>query len=359
MATPHSDFTPTTPQPAGAPADETALEEMLSRPDEALIADLAALEGDILVLGAGGKMGPTLARMARRALDEAGQSGRRVLAVARFSDPAARASLEAAGVVTVPADLSDRAQIAALPDAANVVFMAGQKFGTTGAPDATWMMNVYVPGLVAERYAAIGARSVVFSTGCVYPNVPVGSGGSREEDDLTPLGDYANSCVGRERLFTFFCKKHGSPALLFRLNYAIDLRYGVLVDVARKVGAGEPIDLTMGHANVLWQGDANRWALRALRHAQAPPRALNITGPETVSIRQVACQFGELLGRAPLLVGEEAETALLSNAGRAHALFGYPSVPLETLIGWVADWQKRGGRLLNKPTHYETRDGKY
>lgn len=345
-----------------APADEQALEERLSRPTDALVADFAELEGDVLVLGAGGKMGPTLARMARRALDAAGRKNQRVLAVARFSDPAARAGLEAAGVETIPADLTDRAGVAALPDAANVVFMAGQKFGTSDAPEFTWLMNAYVPALVAERYAPLPSRLVVFSTGCVYPNVPIASGGSREEDalDAPVLGDYANSCVARERLFTHFAKLHHAPLVLFRLNYAVDLRYGVLVDVARKVFAGEPIDLTMGHANVIWQGDANAIALRSLLHGTGDgPLPLNVTGPEIVSIRALAHRFGERFGRAPVLMGEEADTALLSNASRAHARFGYPTVPLETLIDWVADWQRRGGRLLNKPTHYETRDGKY
>ncbi len=342
-----------------APTDENTLEEALSRPDAGLIADFARLDGDILVLGVGGKMGPTLARMARRALDAAGKQEQRVLAVARFSDPAVKAALEAVGVIPIAADLSDRAQVQSLPDAANVIFMAGQKFGTTGAPDATWMMNTYVPALVAERYAPQRSRIVVFSTGCVYPNVAVASGGSLESDDLTPLGDYANSCVGRERMFEYFSKKHAAPTVLFRLNYAIDLRYGVLVDVAREVASGEPIDLTMGYANVIWQGDANSYALRSLLHAQSPALALNVTGLETLAIRDLAHRFGELLGRAPVLVGEEADTALLSNATRAHALFGAPTVSLPTLLGWVAAWQQSGGRLLNKPTHYETRDGKY
>lgn len=344
------------------PATEEELEERLSRPSAAAVADLAGLPpGDVLVLGAGGKMGPSLARMARRAFDAAGQSDRRVVAVARFSDPDSRAALEAGGVQTLRADLSDRAQVAALPDAGSVVFMAGQKFGTSGAPEVTWMMNTYVPALVAERYAPVGTRIAAFSTGCVYPNTPVGRSGSREGDALEPVGDYANSCVGRERTFAFFCQKYGAPLSLVRLNYAVDLRYGVLVDVARKVRDGEPIDLSMGHANVIWQGDANVYALRSLAHVRtdSPPLALNVTGPETVSIREAALRLGNLLGRAPVFTGEEAPTALLSNAGRAFALLGYPSVPLDTLLEWVAAWLGRGGRLLGKPTHYETRDGRY
>jgi Nucleoside-diphosphate-sugar epimerases len=345
---------------APAPADEAELEDRLSRPTAALVSDFATgLTGDILVLGAGGKMGPSLARMARRALDAAGRRSQRVIAVARFSDPAARALLEASGVETLPADLSDRTQVERLPDTENLVFMAGQKFGTAAAPERTWAMNAYVPAVVAERYAPARPRTVVFSTGCVYPNTPVASGGSREEDPLEPLGEYANSCVARERLFEHFAGAHRAPLLLFRLNYAVDLRYGVPVDIARKVRDGEPIDLTTGHVNVIWQGDANAMALRSLLHAAWPPVALNVTGPETVSVRDLAHRFGDLFGRPPILAGEEADTALLSNAARALALFGPPEVPLETLVRWCAAWQRCGGRLLNKPTRFEARDGRY
>ncbi|MES2460464.1 MAG: NAD(P)-dependent oxidoreductase [Armatimonadota bacterium] len=343
---------------SSAPANEEALEEALSQPTERLCQDFAALEGDILILGAGGKMGPSLSRMARRALDAAGRESQRVIAVARFSDPASRALLERSGIETVPADLSDRAQVAALPDAANVVFMAGQKFGTTEAPENTWMMNTYVPALVAERYAQ-AKRLVAFSTGCVYPNMSVDSGGSREDDATEPLGDYANSCVGRERIFTYFAKNNGTPTVLFRLNYAIDLRYGVLVDIARKVQSGEPVDVTMGYANVIWQGDANAQALQSLLHASVPPLALNVTGAEILSVRSLAESFGRRFGVTPTIVGQEAPTALLSNPERAYNLLGTPTLPLDTLISWVGDWISNGNRLLNKPTHYETRDGKY
>ena len=341
-----------------APADEAALEEALSLPTARLCRDFAALEGDILVLGAGGKMGPSLARMARRALLAAGRGSQRVIAVARFSDPAARALLDAAGVETLAADLSDRSQVASLPDAANIVFMAGQKFGTTDAPENTWMMNTYVPALAAERFAS-AKRLVAFSTGCVYPNVSAKSGGSREGDVTEPLGDYANSCVGRERLFTYFAKKNGVPTTLFRLNYAVDLRYGVLVDIARKVKNEEPVDVTMGYANVIWQGDANAQALQSLLHAAVPPLALNVTGAEILSVRALADQFGKRFGVTPRIFGEEAPTALLSNPERAYNLLGTPTLPLGTLIQWVGDWLMQGNRLLNKPTHYETRDGKY
>ena len=253
----------------------------------------------------------------------------------------------------------DRTQVERLPDTENLVFMAGQKFGTAAAPERTWAMNAYVPAVVAERYAPARPRTVVFSTGCVYPNTPVASGGSREEDPLEPLGEYANSCVARERLFEHFAGAHRAPLLLFRLNYAVDLRYGVPVDIARKVRDGEPIDLTTGHVNVIWQGDANAMALRSLLHAAWPPVALNVTGPETVSVRDLAHRFGDLFGRPPILAGEEADTALLSNAARALALFGPPEVPLETLVRWCAAWQRCGGRLLNKPTRFEARDGRY
>lgn len=338
------------------PQTEEDLDELLSRPTPGVLETLRAVDGDLLVLGVGGKMGPTLARMLRRGFDEIGSKAR-VVGVARFSRPGAESLLRAVGVETLRCDLLDPAQVAALPDAPNVIFMAGQKFGTIGSPDATWAMNTYVPALVAQRFAR--ARIVAFSTGCVYPNVPVASGGSREDDPLEPLGDYANSCVGRERIFTYFARRNQTPLALFRLNYAIDLRYGVLVDVARKVQSGEPIDLATGHVNVIWQGDANAQAIQCLAQTACPPFAINVTGPETISIRGLAHRFAELLEREPVFLGEEADTALLANAGRAQGLFGYPTVPLEQMIHWVAGWLQRGGALLDKPTHYETRDGKY
>lgn len=335
---------------------EARLDDLLSTPRQETAAALEACPGDVVVLGAGGKMGPTLARMIRRAWDTLGRT-QRVYGVARFSNPAVAEELKAHGVEPLRCDLLNRADVQGLPDAPNVIFMAGQKFGTTEAPERTWVLNTLVPALVAERYA--GARTVVFSTGCVYPNSPIARGGSREGDPLEPLGEYANSCIGRERVFEYFSRLHGTPTLLFRLNYAIDLRYGVLLDVAQKVAQGEPVDLTMGHVNVIWQGDASAWAIQCLEHAACPPVALNITGPETVSIRTLAARFGELLGRAPAFVGEEAETALLSNAGQAHRLFGYPTVTLEQMTEWVAQWVQQGGPTLNKPTHFEARDGKF
>ncbi len=339
------------------PADEPTLNERLSRPTEALTQSLAQTQGDIVVLGVGGKMGPTLAVMARRTLDRGGDR-RRVIGVARFSDPEARAYLAANGVETVSCDLLDRAAVAQLPYAPNVIYMAGQKFGTTGAPERTWAMNALVPAHVAAHYA--GARTVVFSTGCVYPSTPVLRGGSAEQDPLEPLGEYANSCVARERIFDFYSRRDGTPVLLFRLNYAIDLRYGVLLDIARKVRNETPIDLTMGHVNVIWQGDANAWALQSLLLATSPPAALNVTGPETLSVRTLALEFGRLMQRrTPQFTGEEAAIALLSNASRAFAHFGYPTVPLGQMTRWAVEWLEAEGKTLDKPTHFEVRDGSY
>jgi nucleoside-diphosphate-sugar epimerase len=271
--------------------------------------------------------------------------------------PTAAAELTAPGVQTITCDLLDRASVQRLPDAPNVVFMAGQKFGTAHAPEQAWAANTLMPALVAERYCR--SRIVAFSTGCVYPLVPVSSGGSREEDELGPPGDYANSCVGRERVFTYFSRKHGMLLAIFRLNYAVEMRYGVLLDVALKVWRGEPVDVTMGHANVIWQRDANALALQCLAHAASPPFVLNVTGTETLSIRAVAGRFAELLGREARIVGQEAPTAWLNNASKAHRLYGPPSVSADQLIEWTAAWVKRGGATLGKPTHFEVRDGKF
>ena len=333
-------------------ADEAALEEVMTRPDAALRADLATVPGDLLVLGAAGKMGPTLCRLARRA-----DPARRVIAVARFSEPGLRERMESWGVECIAADLTDAKALAELPDAPNVVFMAARKFGSTGNEALTWAMNVLLPAAVAERFAA--SRIVFFSTGNVLPLVPVISGGADEDRAPAPIGDYAASCLGRERVFQHAAAARGTRCFGVRLNYAIDLRYGVLHDICSKVASGTPVPLSMGHANVIWQGDANAWTLRALRHASADCPILNVTGPETVSIRWLAEQFAARLGQAPSFVGEEAPTALLSNAARAFATFGYPGVPLARMIDWVADWVARGGRALGKPTKFEVRDGRF
>ncbi|MDF1586113.1 NAD-dependent epimerase/dehydratase family protein [Marinimicrococcus flavescens] len=327
------------------------LDDFLARPGEALVADLAKVPGDIAILGAGGKMGPSLARLARRAAPD-----RRILAVARFSEPGLKEALEQDGITCIACDLMDRAAVAALPQAPNVIFMAGRKFGSQGAEHLTWAMNVLAPALVAEHFCR--SRIVAFSTGCVYPFVPVTSGGATEDvPPAAPAGDYAWSCIGRERVFLHFSHLHGTAGRLFRLNYAIDMRYGVLHDVARKVMTGEPVDLSMGHVNVIWQGDANAAALRCLAHATSPTSPLNVSGPETVSIRWLARRFAQLLGREPVLTGAEAPSGWLVNAASAAALLGYPSVPLERMIHWTADWLARGQPTLDKPTHYEVRDG--
>ncbi len=329
------------------------LEDRLSQPPPSLMETMRAIDGDILVLGAGGKMGPTLARMARRAC----APSRRVIAISRFSVEGAADDLRAHGIEPIACDLLDRDAVARLPDAPNVIFMAGQKFGTSDSPELTWVMNTLVPAIVAERYTK--SRIVVFSTGCVYPLAPVSGPGSHEDDLLGPPGDYANSCVGRERVFTHFSKLNGTPALLFRLSYAIDLRYGVLHDVARKVASGEPVDVTMGYAHVIWQGDANARALQCLAHTATPPVALNVTGRERVSIRDLARHFGKLLGRAPIITGEEAPTAWLFDAARSFELLGPVSVSLDEMIEATARWVQHGGASLGKPTHFETRDGQF
>lgn len=333
-------------------ADIAALEELMSRPSPELTQSLERAPGDILVLGVGGKMGPTLARMARRA-----SPGRRVIGVARFSEAGLREKLETDGVECIAADLLSRDALARLPDAPNVVFMAGRKFGSSGSEWLTWAMNAHVPALVAERFAR--SRIVAFSTACVYPFVPTSGNGAPESVPPTaPSGEYANSCVARERLFEHFSHEHGTPGRLLRLSYAIDMRYGVLHDVARKVLSREPIDLAMGHANIIWQGEANDWALRSLAHCTTPTSALNLSGPK-VSIREVAHALGERLGIAPVLTGQEADTAWLVDCSEACRLFGPPRVGLERMLDWTADWVQRGGASLGKPTHYEARDGKY
>jgi nucleoside-diphosphate-sugar epimerase len=347
--------------PDDAPPPQTVeeLEERLSRPTGGVPMVLGRLTGDIVVLGAGGKMGPSLARMARRALDALGgaQATRRVIAVSRFGDGAARRQLEEWGVDTVSADLADRRAVAGLPDAPSVVYMAGQKFGTADVPARTWGANAYVPTLVAERYA--GARIVAFSTGNVYPNTAAPGRGAAEDHALTPVGEYANSCVARERLLEFLCERTRTRLAIVRLSYAVDLRYGVLVDIAQRVQGGEPIDVRTAYVNVIWQGDANAQALQCLARADTPPFVVNVTGPEVLSVADVARRLGRLLRREPRLVGLPAPDALLSDTALSQRLFGPPTVSSAELIGWVAAWLRAGGATLGKPTKFEVRDGRF
>lgn len=332
--------------------NEEALEELLSRPPQWLCDRLQALDGDIAVLGVGGKVGPTLARMAKRAAPQ-----KRVIGVARFSDPDIRRRLDEWGVETVACDLLDRSAIEALPEAANVVYMAGKKFGTDGDPSFAWAMNTHVPALVAERYRA--ARIVAFSTLCVYPFAPLAEGGFGEEVEPGPTGDYATSCVGRERMFGFFSRKYGTPGRLARLNYAIDLRYGVLHDIAGWVRDGKPIPLGTGYASVIWQGDAIAQILGALAHTTVPTSPLNVGGPEHMSVIMAAREFGRRFGREPVFEGEVQPDGWYNNTLAAQRLFGYPSIPLAVMIDWVADWIERGMPSHNKPTHYEERQGSF
>jgi nucleoside-diphosphate-sugar epimerase len=334
---------------------EEQLDDWLSEPTLAVIETLGRLDGDLLLLGVAGKMGPTLARMARRASDAAGVR-RRVIGVARFSS-GGRDKLEAQGIQTMGCDLLDEDQVAKLPDAANVVFMAGMKFGTTGCEPTTWAMNSYLPGVVCRKFRR--SRIVAFSTGNVYGLTAIAGGGSREEDIPQPVGEYAMSCLGRERVFQHFSRMLGIPMILIRLNYACELRYGVLVDIARRVWAGEPVALGMSHFNTIWQGDANAMALRAFDHPATPPWIVNVTGPEILSTRAVAEEFGRLLGKPVQFAGTESTTALLSNARAGLDRLGPPQVPAKVLMEWVADWVARGGSSLGKPTHFESRDGRF
>jgi len=351
---------PTAPAtgPAGAPPPNTEedLERRLAEPTPGVLDALRPLPGDLIVLGAGGKMGPTLARMARRAFDLLGRQDR-VIAVSRFSLPNAANALRVAHVETIRCDLADRRAVDALPRAPLVVFMAGQKFGTTDAPGTTWMMNTVVPAYAAEHFA--GSRLVAFSTGNVYPLTPVTGGGANEACPPAPVGEYAASCLGRERVLEFASRRDGTPMAIVRLNYAVELRYGVLVDIVRAVLRGEPVDARMGYVNVIWQGDANARALQCFAHTASPPFVINITGGETLSVRDVAAYAGRLLGRTAQVAGEEAPDALLSDASASMALFGEPAVSVVQMLAWIADWLQRGGRVLDKPTHFQERRGAF
>ncbi len=333
---------------------ETAVEDLLAEPSEADVACVRRLNGDVLILGAGGKMGPSLARRVHRAAGRAGVRGR-VVAASRFSSAAVRAGLEAEGIRTVACDLLDPAAIQALPDSPNVLFLAGRKFGTRERTDITWATNTVLPARVAERFSQ--SRMVAFSTGNVYPLVAVNGHGSTEDDMPAPVGEYAQSCLGRERVLEFVSREKGMPALIYRLNYAVDLRYGTLVDVARRVFDGAPIDLSMGFFNAIWQGDANSYALRSLDLCSSPPAILNVTGPERIGVREMAEWFGSAFGRAARFVNSEGPLALLSDSRRCRALLGEPTVPLTVLRQWVAHWVQAGGASLDKPTHFEVTDG--
>jgi nucleoside-diphosphate-sugar epimerase len=336
---------------------ETVLDDLLTTPSPALVAMLARLPGDIAVLGVGGKMGVTLGARVRRAIDVSGAS-KTVYGVSRFSDPERRDALEAVGIRTIPCDLLDRDAVTQLPQVENVIFMAGRKFGTQGAEAQTWATNVSVPDNVAYHYRR--SRIVVFSTGCVYPLVSAIDGGCTESMAPDPVGEYAQSCLGRERVFSYWSHQWGTPICLMRLNYAIDLRYGVLHDIAARVFAGKPVDLTVSHFNAIWQGDANDWAVRCLDLCASPPAVINVTGPETVSVRFVAEVFARCFDTDVSFIGEAAGRHMyLSNAAQAIDRFGYPSVPLMRMIRWQADWIQRGGASLDKPTHFAVVDGAF
>jgi nucleoside-diphosphate-sugar epimerase len=336
--------------------DIEELDELLSEPTEAVVHALSAIGGDIVILGVGGKMGPTLARMAKRASVLARKS-RRVIGVSRFSSPQLESQLQASGVETVRCDLLAPKSLTALPDAANVVFMAGMKFGSTGQESLTWAMNSFLPGTVGERYR--DSRIAVFSTGNVYGLSPVSRAGSLEGDSLNPAGEYAMSCLGRERIFEHFSRANQTRMSTLRLNYATELRYGVLVDIAQRVQSGRAVPLAMGYLNAIWQGDACAMSLQALACASVPPFVINLAGPELLSVRLVAEQIGERLHKQVRFEGQESDDALLSNAQKSYELFGRPHVDAEQMITLIADWVGRGGTTLAKPTHFEERTGRF
>jgi nucleoside-diphosphate-sugar epimerase len=335
---------------------DAVLEDVLAEPSESDLECVSRLRGDVLVLGAGGKIGPSLARRIHRAIERTG-SASHVIAASRFSSSGARARLDAEGIRTIACDLLDPRQIAELPRCEYVLLLAGRKFGTLDRTDLTWVTNTVAPARVAEHFHR--SRVVAFSTGNVYPMVPVGGPAPTEDDPPVAVGEYAQSCLGRERVIEFVSRRDKMAALIFRLNYAVDLRYGTLVDIARCVFAGEPVDVAIGFFNAIWQGDANSYALRSLELCTTPPTILNVTGSERISVREVAEWFGSAFGRAPRFVNEEGHLALLSDSSRCRARLGEPSVPLTVLRRWVAHWVQIGGAWLNKPTHFEVADGRF
>ena len=336
--------------------DINKLYESLLAPSEALVSDIAALKGDILILGVGGKMGPALARLAKQAVDSA-EVNKRILGVSRFSEAGLQDELNSLGIETYKADLLQDDQLNALPDTENVLYLTGTKFGTTGKEPFTWAMNSYLPGRVAQKYK--NSRIVVFSTGNVYPLTPVLMGGADENLIPQPVGEYAQSCLGRERLFQYYSSIHNTPILIYRLNYANDVTYGVLLEIARSVKEKKPVDLSMGHVNVIWQGDANEIALRALHHCSVTSKIINVTGPEIIPVRWIAKEFGKLFGQSPEFLNQEQDTALLSNAAESFRLFGYPKVPLKKMMELIVEWINEGGRIINKPTHFQERTGQF
>ncbi|WP_313131215.1 NAD-dependent epimerase/dehydratase family protein [Anaerocolumna sp.] len=335
--------------------NEDSLNEKLTNPSQKLISGMSKISGDILILGAGGKMGPTLAILANNAI-KAAKGNNKVIAVSRFTDPVVINLMKKHDIETISVDLLKPGALENLPQVPNVIYMAGRKFGTDGQEAQTWAMNTWLPGLVAEKYKH--SKIVVFSSGNIYPMMPVNSGAS-ENIKPSPVGEYAMSCLGRERMFEYASKEYGTEVFMYRLNYAVDLRYGVLHDIGVNIMEEKPVSLSAAAFNCIWQGDANEMALLALLHTGCPPVKMNITGPETVSIRYAAGELGKLLGKEPIFTGEEAPAALLNNSALAMETFGYPTVSLKTLISWQAEWILAGGRSLGKPTHFEEREGKY
>lgn len=335
---------------------EDELEEFLTRPTSEVIEFINRLDGDIMILGVGGKMGPTLAILARRAIDAANLD-KRVIGVSRFADTSLSRKLNQAGIETIASDLLDEDSLQRLPQVANVIYMVAMKFGTTGQEARTWAINTFLPGMVARTFKNV--RFVILSSGNVYPFVPVSTGGCTEKCAPSPIGEYGQSVLGRERVFEFFAGLQATPCTYCRLNYAVEMRYGVLLDIARKVWMNQPIDMEMGHFNAIWMGDANAYILGALTIATHPGLILNITGPETISVQAVAIRLGELMGKNPIFLGQESELALLSNAQLAYRLLGYPKVSLAAVVEWVAQWVMAGKPVYDKPTKYQVRDGRF
>lgn len=332
------------------------LEQELLHPSKDLINDIAKIKGDIILLGIGGKMGPSMGKLAVDAVKAAGIQ-KRIIGASRFSDPKSREELEVIGIETIACDLLDDEQLQALPDVENVIYLAGNKFGTTGKEGFTWAMNAYLPGRVAEKYK--NSNIVAFSSGNVLPFVPVTSGGVSEESVPEPIGEYAQSCLGRERVFEYFSQKNNTPILIYRLNYAVDFRYGVIMEIAKSVLNEKDIDLRTENVNVIWQGDANEIAIRSLLHCQAPAKILNVTGPEILSIRWIANQFGAIFNKVPKFIHEPHGTALLNNASECHRIFGYPKVTVREIINITATWLQQGGEEFGKATHFQEREGKF